>query len=133
MSTIKNLLSRGAFREFLRFCVVGGLCTAIDSGIFYTVRLFAPYQIALISGYLLSLIANYFLTIYWTFQSKPNKKNAIGIIVAHLFNLFVVRMGLMYIFVDLMDVNDKIAFIPTLLISVVTNFIIVKLIVNKLK
>ena len=120
-------------REFVRFCIVGAICTAIDSLIFYTVRLFAPYQVALVSGYLLSLIANYYLTIYWTFQSKPNKKNAIGIVAAHLFNLFVVRMGLMYIFVDMMGISDKIAYIPTLLISVLTNFLIIKFVVNKLK
>ena len=120
-------------REFVRFCIVGGVCTALDSAIFYTVRLFAQYQVALVSGYLLSLIANYFLTVYWTFQSKPSTKNAIGIVAAHLFNLFVVRMGLMHLFVDMMNISDKIAYIPTLLISVVTNFLIIKLIVNTLK
>ncbi len=120
-------------KEFIRFCVVGLVCTILDSAIFYTVRLFAPYQVALVTGYSLSLIVNYFLTIYWTFQSKPNRGNAIGIVAAHLFNLFVVRMGLMYIFVNIMSISDKIAYIPTLLISVVTNFIIIKLIVNRLK
>jgi len=130
---IKALIKQEPVREFIRFCIVGVICTALDSAVFYTVRIFAPYQVALVSGYLLSLIANYFLTIYWTFQSKPNKKNAVGIIVAHLFNLFVVRMGLMYLFVDIMDISDKIAYVPTLLISVVTNFIIIKFIVNKLK
>ena len=119
--------------EFLRFCVVGAICTLLDAAIFYAVRCFAPYQIALTAGYLLSLVANYFLTIYWTFKSQPNKKNAIGIVAAHLFNLFVVRMSLMYIFVDMMGIDDKIAYLPTLAISMVTNFIIIKFIVDKLK
>lgn len=119
--------------EFIRFCIVGGLCTAIDAAIFYSVRCFAPYIIALISGYLISLLVNYFLTIYWTFQSKPTAKNAFGIILAHLFNLFIVRMGLMHLFVDKICLDDKVAYIPTLAISVVTNFIIIKLIVNKIK
>ena len=100
MGRIKEWLNRDAVKELIRFCIVGVLCTALDSAIFYTVRLFAPYQVALVAGYLLSLIANYFLTIYWTFKSKPNTKNAVGIVAAHLFNLFVVRMGLMYCFVN---------------------------------
>lgn len=119
--------------EFVRFCAVGALCTALDAIIFYSVRIIAPYQVALVLGYLLSLVANYFLTIYWTFQSKPNKKNAIGIVTAHLFNLFVVRMSLMFVFVDIMAIDDKLAYIPTLIISMVTNFVIIKFIVEKLK
>lgn len=120
------------FREFVRFCIVGGTCTIIDAGIFYTVRMFASYQIALICGYCLSLIVNYFLTVYWTFQKKANAKNAIGVIGAHMFNLFIVRMGLMHLFVDAMGIADQIAYIPTFAISVVTNFIIVRLVVTKL-
>lgn len=119
--------------EFIRFCLVGVVCTGLDASIFYVVCMFAPYQVALVSGYVLSLILNYFLTIYWTFKSKPTAKNGIGIVAAHLFNLFVVRMGLMYIFVELLNANDRIAYIPTLLISVVTNFVVIKFVIEKLK
>lgn len=119
------------FQEFVRFCIVGGICTVLDASIFYVVRLFAPYQVALTSGYCLSLIVNYFLTIYWTFKKKASAKNALGVVGAHLFNLFVVRMGLMYLFVDCLVMDDKVAYIPTLLISMVTNFIVVKYVVNK--
>lgn len=119
--------------EFLRFCIVGALCTGIDAAIFYIFRTFASYQVSLISGYLLSLIVNYILTIYWTFKTESNIKNLVGIVSAHLFNLFVVRMGLMYFFVDVLNMNDGIAYVPTLLISVILNFVIVKLVVNKLR
>lgn len=117
--------------EFIRFCIVGVLCTVMDAVIFYIVREFASYPIALVSGYILSLIVNYFLTVIWTFRSRPNFKNALGVLSAHMFNLFVVRMGLMYFFVNVVSINDRVAYVPTLLISVVTNFIIVKLVINK--
>lgn len=120
-----------SFQEFVRFCIVGGICTVLDASIFYVVRLFAPYQVALASGYCLSLIVNYFLTIYWTFKKKASAKNALGVVGAHLFNLFVVRMGLMFLFVDCLGMDDKVAYVPTLLISMVTNFIVVKFVVNK--
>ena len=120
-------------QEFIRFCIVGAICTGIDAAIFYIFRMFASYQVSLVSGYILSLIVNYFLTVFWTFKVDSNVKNLIGIVSAHLFNLFVVRMGLMFLFVDIIGINDKIAYIPTLLISVITNFIIVRLVVNKLR
>ena len=125
-------MNRESFDEFIRFCVVGVLATILDAAIFYTVRTFAPYQIALASGYLLSLIFNYFLTVRWTFKKQTNIKNAMGLVSAHLFNLFVVRMGLMFIFVDMCSINDKIAYIPTLGISMFTNFIIIKIVLQKL-
>lgn len=117
-------------QEFMRFCIVGIICTGIDAGIFYTIRTIASYQIALISGYTLSLIANYFLSIHWTFKTQSSLKNMIGIVSAHLFNLFVVRMGLMWILVDHIGMSDKPAYIPTLAISVVSNFIIIRTIVH---
>ena len=124
-------MNREKYSELIRFCIVGALCTGIDAIIFYTVRLFAPYIVALISGYLLSLIINYLLTVIWTFKSKPNKQNAIGVFAAHLFNLFVVRMSLMWLFVEVSHLEDKIAYIPTLLISVITNFVIIKFVINR--
>lgn len=133
---LNNLISletidKGKLQEFIRFCSVGVLCTAIDAAIFYAVRMVASYQLSLVCGYVISLIVNYLLTVYWTFKVQPNYKNLIGIVSAHLFNLFVVRLGLMYAFVEMMALNDQIAYLPTLLISVVTNFIIIKFVVNK--
>lgn len=125
--TIQNLYRQ----QFIRFCLVGGMCTGIDAIIFYAVRIIASYPVALTSGYLISLVANYFLTVFWTFHSKPNTRNAIGVVAAHLFNLFVVRMGLMYVFVNMINISDCVAYIPTLIISVITNFLIIKYLVMK--
>ena len=117
--------------EFVRFCLVGVIATALDAGIFYLVRLFAPYQVALVSGYCLSFIVNYLLTTYCTFKKKTSTGNLFGMIAAHMFNLFVVRMSLMWIFVNITEIPDRIAYIPTLLISMVTNFLVVRFAVNK--
>lgn len=118
------------WHEFIRFCIVGAVCTLVDSVIFYTVISFCTYHIALISGYIISLTINYLLTVYWTFRTIPTKNNLAGIIIAHLFNLFVIRMGLMWLFINIVQIHTTIAYIPTLAISVFTNFIIVKSIIN---
>ena len=102
----------------------------IDAAIFYVVRLFAPYQVALISGYLISLCVNYLLTVYWTFRTQSSVRNLVGIVGAHMFNLFVVRMGLMLLFVELMGLSDSIAYLPMAVISAVTNYLIIRAVVN---
>lgn len=121
---------RNEVRQFIRFCIVGGICAMIDAAIFYIVRLFAPYQVALISGYLISLCVNYLLTVYWTFRTGTSVLNLVGIIGAHMFNLFVVRMGLMHIFVEWLGLRDSIAYLPMAAISAVTNYLVIRTVVK---
>lgn len=121
-----------SIRQFTRFTIVGTVCTGIDAALFYFLRTLTSYQVSLVCSYIISLTVNYYLTIYWTFSTSSNVKNLIGIISVHLFNLFVVRMGLMYLFADILLINDRIAYIPTLMISVVTNFLFIKLIITLL-
>ena len=120
-------------RELIRFCVVGIICTAIDAGIYYGLKRLVDYRLALISAYCLSLIVNYLLTVFWTFKTKPTVVNALGIVVAHLFNLFVIRMGMMYFFVHHLKLSDNVAYWPVLIISVVINFVMIRFVVNKFK
>lgn len=119
-------------RQFARFAIVGAFCTGIDAALFYFFRTLTSYQVSLLCSYILSLTVNYYLTIYWTFRTKSNIRNLVGIVSAHLFNLFMVRMGLMYLFTDMFLIDDRIAYIPTLMISVITNFLIIKFIVNRI-
>lgn len=126
----KSIRIRRKKDEFLRFCIVGFLCTLLDVIIFYASNFMFSYQISLMCGYLISLILNYYLTIHWTFKSKSNLKNAVGIILAHFFNLFVVRMGLMFLFVNICEASNIVAYIPTLIISVITNFLIIRFVVK---
>lgn len=130
MEKIKKIINHTETRQFIRFCIVGGTCALIDAAVFYIVRLFAPYQVALVSGYIISLCVNYFLTIYWTFKTSPSAHNFIGIIGAHMFNLFVVRMGLMWLFVEVFGWDDSIAYIPMAIISAVTNFLVIRAVVK---
>lgn len=70
---------------------------------------------------------NYFLTVKWTFRVKANTGNAVGVVAAHLFNLFVVRFSLMWLLVEVMGLSDSLAYVPTLVVSVAVNFLLVRL------
>ena len=126
----KKILTHKETGQFIRFCIVGGTCAMIDAAIFYVVRLFAPYQVALVSGYLISLCVNYLLTVYWTFRTESSVRNLVGIVGAHMFNLFVVRMGLMLLFVEILGLKDSIAYIPMAVISAVTNYLVIRTVVK---
>lgn len=130
MEKVKKIINHNETRQFIRFCIVGGICALIDAAVFYVVRRFAPYQVALVSGYIISLCVNYFLTVYWTFKTAPSVHNLVGIIGAHMFNLFVVRMGLMWLFVEVFELDDSIAYIPMAIISAVTNFLVIRTVVR---
>ena len=127
---IKAFLSKDEMRQFIRFCIVGGICALIDAAVFYAVRLIAPYQVALVSGYVISLSVNYLLTVYWTFRTRSSVRNLVGIVGAHMFNLFVVRMGLMYLFVEMIGLSDSIAYLPMAAISAVTNYLVIRTVVK---
>ena len=128
--SVTNLLSlyntNQRVREFVRYCIVGVLATIIDVAIFYSLKLVVHYNIALVCGYCLSLIFNYFMTVYWTFSTKSSARNVIGVIAAHMINLFVVRMGLMWLFVNLVGLESGIAYIPMFIISVLINFFLLR-------
>lgn len=130
---INKLLKSQEVRQFIRFCIVGGICALIDAAVFYVVRLVAPYQVALVSGYLISLCVNYLLTVYWTFHTRSSVLNLVGIVGAHMFNLFIVRMGLMLFFVEVLGMKDSIAYLPMAAISAVTNYLVIRTIVKHLK
>ncbi|MCH5168618.1 MAG: GtrA family protein [Prevotellaceae bacterium] len=130
VNKIKELLRNKEMGQFIRFCIVGGTCAVIDAAVYYTMLLFVPYQVALVSGYLISLCVNYLLTVYWTFKTQSSVTNLVGIVGAHMFNLFGVRMGLMWLFVEEFHLSKSIAYIPMAVISAVTNYIVIRTVVK---
>ncbi len=113
-------------RKFIKFCVVGIICTVIDASVYYALYRLTGYHIAMVGGFVLSLGINYLLNTFWTFHQDLSVKTAVGVIIAHCFNIFVVRMGLMWIFISTCFLTEGVAYVPTLIISVVTNYLIVR-------
>lgn len=119
--------------EFFRFCCVGVLCTLLDWGIFSLCCFILPYQISLVIGFIISFVANYWLSALWTFKQAPTKRRFVGMIGVHLINLFVVRMGILTALIDIVNIEERIAYIPTLLISAITSFLMVRYVFKKKK
>ena len=131
MKLFDLILGNDKLYEFVKFCIVGTVCAIIDAVVFYIISIFTIYQIALVCGYLVGLLFNYIMTIYWTFKTKPSKMNFVGVVAVHLINLFAIRMGLMWLFINTFAIQFSIAYIPTVVISVIANFILIRFIINK--
>ena len=129
MDIVKWIKSK-EMRQFVRFCIVGATCFLIDAAVYHSVLRFAPYLIAHISGYIISFCFNYFLTVYWTFQTQSSVLNLVGIVGAHMFNLFVVRTGLLLLFVEYFGMSAGIAYWPMAVISAVTNYLVIRTVVK---
>lgn len=127
MKTYLNKIGYG----FLIFCLIGVLCTGIDAGVFYALHTTIGYRLAMVCGFCVSLGINYLLNMRYSFKERPTTSNAVGFVFAHLLNIFVVRMSLMWLFIHLLYMSDSMAFVPTLAISVVTNYMILKYVVKK--
>ena len=126
--SIKDVLAslNNREKEVFKFCIVGGSSALIDLIIYNIFLLFSPYQVSVVFGFAISWLYNYYLSSHWTFKEKPTAFNFVGMLLAHLFNLFVVRMGVMYFFVDILDINPRIAYIPTLIIAAITSYFLVR-------
>ncbi len=118
-------------QQFIRFCIVGTFATLLDAALFYMFRQWMSYQASMVLSYTICLLLNMVLTLRWTFRRKFSLRNVMGVMWAHLFNLFVVRYKLMELFVVTLKMSDRLAYLPTLGISVVVNFLIIRAIVHK--
>jgi len=123
---IPDKLKTNTSKEFIKFCIVGAICTAVDYIVYITASMILKYQTAVILGFIISFGVNYFLTALWTFQVNPTKNKFVGMVTCHLINLFVVRIGLLTLFIEIFLLDKNIAYLPVLVISALTSFIMMK-------
>ena len=116
--------------EIIRFCLVGGLATLLQYGI-YVVFVDAVGVKAVPStliSYGISFVANYILTTFFTFQKKPTSHNIVGFIACHAVNMGL-QTGLVYIFTRI--VGETLALLPALAICVPLNYLMVRFVYTK--
>ena len=111
--------------EILRFCIVGGLATILQYGI-YVVFVDAVHVKAVPStliSYGISFIFNYILSSYFTFHKKPSTQNMLGFICSHAINMGL-QTGIVAIFKGI--VGNTLALLPALGICIPINYLMVR-------
>jgi len=63
------------WHKFLRFCIVGGISTVVNYGIFYFlyIQVGINYVASSVAGYVSGLLVGYLLNKYWTFTDHVKK------------------------------------------------------------
>lgn len=122
-------------QEFVRFCIVGVIASAIQYLVYYLLQLIDGGQlwlsIAYTIGYVVSLVCNFFMTTYFTFRSKVSVGKTAGFGFSHIIN-YTLHMVLLNLFLSL-GIHRLIAPILVLMIAVPTNFTILHFVYHKKK
>lgn len=122
----KHLVTgQSRFSEVLRFCLVGGLATVIQYGI-YVVFVDAVHVKAVPStliSYSISFVFNYILSSYFTFHKKPSTQNMLGFICSHAINMGM-QTGIVAIFKGI--VGNTLALLPAFAICIPLNYLMVR-------
>lgn len=125
----KLVRSDSRLSEIMRFCIVGGIATCIQYGV-YVVFVDAVGVKAVPStliSYAVSFIFNYIFSTYFTFHKKPTTHNMLGFIGSHAVNMGM-QTGIVAIFKGI--VGNTLALLPALAICIPLNYIMVRFAFN---
>lgn len=128
---LKKLLADKKAREFVRFCVVGVVATAIHYGIYLLLDRWIEVNLAYTIGYVTSLCCNLWLTAHFTFREKVTVIRTGGFLLSHGVN-YLLHMLFLNLFLWL-GVPEEWAPIPVYCIVFPINFLLVRTVFKKLK
>lgn len=126
------------YKEVIMYLIFGGLTTVVSLGTYYCLRFVLPslhYQIANTISWVFAVAFAYITNRLFVFDAKSHTgkgilREIISFVGGRVFSLLA-EMAVMYIFVDLLSLNDKIMKIVAQVIVVILNYIISKLFVFK--
>lgn len=118
--------------EFIRFLIVGIINTGNYYVIYLVLHVFlaSNYMIAHIIGFIISMVLSFFLSSYFTFKVKPTVVKFLQFPLTQLFNISVSSI-MIYLFVEYLFIDSRIAPIVSLFITVPLTFIITRKILKK--
>ena len=126
IASIKKLINGDSrISEIVRFCLVGGLATVLQYGV-YVVFVDAVGVKAVPStliSYAISFIFNYILSSYFTFHKKPTTQNMLGFVSSHAINMGM-QTGIVAIFKGI--VGNTLALLPAFAICIPLNYLMVR-------
>lgn len=127
---IKNLLNKFLSKEFIRFCLVGFLATAINYGVYYLCLLFFSPTVAYSIGYAVSFVFNFCLSAKFTFRKAATIRKGIGFALSHLVN-WGLQVLCLNLFISV-GIGKELAPIPVYCICVPVNFLLVRFVFNRI-
>lgn len=140
ISKIKKRIpgKQGFVGQFLRYFVTGGLAFVVDFGAFALALYYFDihYLIANLIGLMAGNVVNYLLTVGWVFSTEKRKMEKHVFLEVVIFVLIsLVGMGLnellMYVFVDMLTIQEMVSKVLAAIIVLLYNFLARKFILFK--
>ena len=131
---IYNKLNKD-LKEKVNYLIAGGLTTLISIVSYYLLRIVInDYKICTVLSWIIAVIFAYFINRGFVFNSKESNvfKEFVSFIASRLATL-VVELICMYVLVQLIHINDRIAKIIVQVIVIILNYILSKIFVFKKK
>ncbi len=125
------------YRQAIIYLFFGAVSTVVNILTFWLCNYIfgINYQISNVISWVLAVLCAYITNKLWVFESRgKSKKENVG--EAALFYFFRIvslgiEMGIMYIMIDMMDLNVMLSKIVANVISIIANFFFSKLIIFK--
>ncbi len=124
------------YKEVIHYLISGGLTTVFNIVCYFVLtKIFGiDYMISTVIDWILTVLLAYILNKVFVFYSKSNGKELIKEIYEffkyRIFTL-VIELGLMYLFVDILFINDMISKIIVQIVVIILNYVFSKLFIFK--
>jgi putative flippase GtrA len=119
--------------QFIRFVVVGGICTAVNYVIFFVLDRYigVHYLIASTIGFLTGLVCGFYINKYWTFSKEDaDKSYFVKYLLLYSFSL-AVNLFILNFLVENYQVHKMVAQVIATGTTVLSNFFGSKVLVFK--
>ena len=127
---IDALIKKVISGEFIRFVIVGVIATGIHYGVYFLLNKVLPVNPSYAAGYVISFFCNFYLSSRFTFKRDATVVRGIGFALSHVVN-FTLHMVLLNLFIFL-GLHKNLAPIPVYAICVPVNYLLVRLVFNRL-
>jgi len=95
-------------RQAFRFAVIGVINTGTYYELYLVLRLILPYLVAHGMAFFLSMMGSFFLNVWYTYRTRPTWRKFFLFPLTNLTNFVVTTVGV-FILVDLLNVDERIA------------------------
>lgn len=135
MKKLINLYKK--YEEIINYLIVGGLTTLVSIIVYamFTKLFHVNYMISNVISWIVSVLFAYITNKKFVFKSKCDSKNKVLIEIYQFFKYrvlsFVIDVLLMYVFVELIIIDDMIAKVIVQVVVIVLNYVFSKLFVFK--
>jgi len=126
------------YGEIIRYLIIGALTTVISIVVYYglTMTVFNPkiaveLQIANIIQWICAVVFAYYTNKYYVFKDNSRDKKSIIKFFTSRISTLLMEMLLMYLFVTVLSLNDKIMKVIAQILVIIVNYLLSKYLVFK--